>query len=175
MRRALISMILLPLIVPSIITAIAIFFLSASLGLVGVRPWMAIAHSVIALPVVIIICQATLQGVDPELERAALVHGCTRSGVFARVVVPIALPGVISAALFAFLASFDELLISLFLSGISSQTLPVMIWNSLTLEIEPTIAAVSTLLIGVTVVALLLDVAVRRLREYGRSVRRIPE
>jgi putative spermidine/putrescine transport system permease protein len=105
-----------------------------------------------------------LQGVDPALERAAMVHGCTRMGVLLRVVLPIASPGIISAGLFAFLASFDELVISLFVSGIRAETLPVRIWNSLTLELEPTIAAVSTLLIGVTVVVLLVDLGIRRWR-----------
>ena len=70
--------------------------------------------------------------------------------MFFRVVLPIALPGVMSAALFAFLASFDELLISLFLAGVRAQTLPVRIWNSLNLQVEPTIAAVSAFLIAVT-------------------------
>lgn len=165
LRGALMSLMLMPLIVPTIITAVALYFLSARLGLVGNLAWMAVAHAVVALPVVLVICQSALQGVDPGLERAALVHGCTRWGVFRRVVVPLALPGVLSGALFAFLASFDELVISLFLAGARGQTLPVRIWNSLTLEIEPTIAAVSTLLVAVTVLALGLDAFLRRGRQ----------
>jgi ABC-type spermidine/putrescine transport system permease subunit II len=81
-----------------------------------------------------------------------------------RVVIPIAFPGIMSAALFAFLASFDELIIALFLAGVRSQTLPVRIWNSLHLEIEPIIAAVSAFLIAVTGVVLLVDGAFRRVR-----------
>ena len=88
----------------------------------------------------------------------------SRARVLLRVVIPIALPGILSAALFAFLASFDELIIALFLSGARAQTLPVRIWNSLHLEIEPVIAAVSAFLIAVTGVVLLVDGAVRRLR-----------
>ena len=79
-------------------------------------------------------------------------------------VLPIALPGVLSAALFAFLASFDELLISLFLAGVRAQTLPVRIWNSLNLQVEPTIAAVSAFLIGVTTVILAADAILRHRR-----------
>jgi len=75
--------------------------------------------------------------------------------------VPIAMPGIVSAALFAFLASFDELVISLFLTDVSTQTLPVRIWNSLHLEVEPTIAAVSSFLIGITALVLLLDATLR--------------
>ncbi len=92
-----------------------------------------------------------------------MVHGCTRWGVFRRVVVPIAAPGIISAALFAFLASFDELVIALFVSGVQAETLPVRIWNSLTLELEQTIAAVSALLIAMTAIVLLLDAGIRAL------------
>lgn len=163
-RRALTALLLTPVIVPHVVTAVAVYFLSARAGLVGVRPWIAVAHSVVALPVVLIILQSALKTVDPALERAAMVFGCTRWGVFRRVVMPLALPGVVSAALFSFLTSFDELVISLFLAGIRAETLPVRIWNSLLLEVEPTIAAVSTLLIVVTMLALGIDAALRKLR-----------
>ncbi|WP_149536075.1 ABC transporter permease [Siccirubricoccus phaeus] len=163
-KGALTAFLLAPLIVPHVVTAIAVYFLSAPWGLIGVKPWIALTHAVVALPVVLVILQSALQAVDPNLERAAMICGCTRFGVFRRVVVPLALPGAISAALFSFLTSFDELMISLFLAGVRSETLPVRIWNSLLLEVEPTIAAVSTVLIAVTVVALLADWGVRRLR-----------
>lgn len=163
-KRALTAFLLTPLIVPHVVTAIAVYFLSARYGLIGFKPWIALTHAVVALPVVLIILRSALQAVDPNLERAAMICGCGRWGVFRRVVLPLALPGVASAMLFSFLTSFDELMISLFLSGIRSETLPVRIWNSLLLEVEPTIAAVSTLLIGVTVLALLADWAVRRYR-----------
>ena len=90
-----------------------------------------------------------------------LAPGASRARIFCRVVLPIALPGVLSAALFAFLASFDELLISLFLAGVRAQTLPVRIWNSLNLQVEPTIAAVSAFLIAVTTVILGIEAILR--------------
>ncbi|MBR0668972.1 ABC transporter permease [Roseomonas hellenica] len=166
-KRVLASLLLTPVIVPHVITAVAVYFLSARMGLVGFRPWIAVAHTVVALPVVLVILQSALRTVDPALERAAMVCGCTRWGVFRRVVLPLALPGVVSAALFSFLTSFDELVISLFLAGIRAETLPVRIWNSLLLEVEPTIAAVSTLLIAVTAAALAIDAAIRRFRGGG--------
>ncbi len=169
-RRVIMSLLLTPVIVPHVVTAVAVYFLSARMGLVGVRPWIAVAHSVVALPVVLIILQSALKTVDPVLERAAMVCGCTRWGVFRRVVAPLALPGVVSAALFSFLTSFDELVISLFLAGIRAETLPVRIWNSLLLEVEPTIAAVSTLLIVVTMLALAADALLRRFRGGGGSL-----
>jgi ABC-type spermidine/putrescine transport system permease subunit II len=162
-RGALMSIAVMPLIVPSIVTAIAIYFLTVRLGFIGSRLWLAVTHSVVALPLVVIITQSALQALDPALERAAMVHGCTRFGVFRRVVIPMAAPGIISAALFAFLASFDELVIALFVSGVQAQTLPVRIWNSLTMELEPTIAAVSALLIAMTLLILLLDAGFRAL------------
>jgi putative spermidine/putrescine transport system permease protein len=160
-KKLLLSLLLLPIIVPTVITSIAMYFLSARLHLVGNLLWIGICHAVIALPVVLLILLSALQGVDANLERAALSLGASRTRLFLRIVVPLAAPGLISAALFAFLASFDELIISLFLTGIRAQTLPVRIWNSLHLEIEPTIAAVSAFLIGVTALVLLLDALLR--------------
>ncbi len=163
-KKLLLSFMLLPIIVPYVITAIAMYFVSAPLHLVGNVVWIGVCHAVIALPIVLLILLSSLQGVDLNLERAALSLGSSRVRVFTRVVVPLALPGIVSSALFAFLASFDELVISLFLAGVRSETLPVRIWNSLHLQVEPVIAAVSAFLIGVTAAVLLLDGAVRQAR-----------
>ncbi len=164
-KKIILSLMLAPIIVPTVITAIAMYFLTAKMGLVGNMLWIGFCHAVVALPIVLLILLAALQGVDVNLERAALSLGASRSRVFFKVVVPIALPGVMSAAVFAFLASFDELVISLFLAGARAQTLPVRIWNSLHLEIEPVVAAAATFLIAVTGLVLLLDGGFRRLRD----------
>jgi ABC-type spermidine/putrescine transport system permease subunit II len=163
-KKLVLSFMLLPIIVPHVITAIAMYFVTARFGLVGNVLWIGFCHAVVALPIVLLILVSALQGVDVNLERAALSLGSSRAAVLRRVVIPIAFPGIMSAALFAFLASFDELIISLFLAGVRSQTLPVRIWNSLHLEIEPIIAAVSAFLIAVTGVVLLVDGAVRHVR-----------
>jgi ABC-type spermidine/putrescine transport system permease subunit II len=163
-KKLLLSFMLLPIIIPQVITAIAMYFVSGPFKLVGNVFWIGVCHAVIALPIVLLILLSTLQGVDLNLERAALSLGCSRLRMFTHVVIPLALPGILSAALFAFLASFDVLVISLFLAGVRSETLPVRIWNSLHLQVEPVIAAVSAFLIGVTGVVLLLDAAVRQLR-----------
>ncbi|GAA2855274.1 ABC-type spermidine/putrescine transport system permease subunit II [Aminobacter niigataensis] len=168
-RNAVVALLLMPLIVPHIVTAVAMYFLSARFGLVGFKPWIALAHSVVALPVVLIILQSTLKTIDPNLERAAMISGCSRAGVLRHVVLPLAMPGLISALLFSFLTSFDELLISLFLAGIRAETLPVRIWNSLLLEVEPTIAAVSSLLIAMTIVALVIEWTIRKMRSNELS------
>ena len=165
-KQLMLSVSLLPIIAPTIITAIALYSVSAKLGLVGNRLWVGVCHAVVALPVVLLILLSTLQGVDPQLERAALSLGSGRLRTLRTVTIPLAAPGIVSAALFAFLASFDELVIALFLTDARTQTLPVRIWNSLHLEVEPTIAAVSAFLIGVTALVLLLDVMLRR-RKVG--------
>src|SRR5277367_4507877 len=167
-KKLLLSLMLTPIIVPSIITAIAMYYFAGKLGLIGNLLWLGLCHAVIAMPIVLLILLSALQAVDPNLERAALGLGGSRVRVFCRVVLPIALPGVMSAALFAFLASFDELLISLFLAGVRAQTLPVQIWNSLNLQVEPTIAAVSAFLIAVTCVILGVDGVLRHRRGQRR-------
>lgn len=168
-KRFVLSLMLLPIIVPTVITAIAMYFLSARLGLVGNMLWIGCCHAALALPVVLLILLSTLQGVDPNMERAALSLGSSWPRMMWRVVVPMAAPGIISSALFAFLASFDELIVALFLTNAATQTLPVRIWNSLHLEIEPIIAAVSAFLIGVTAVILLLDSVLRGRRRPVRA------
>lgn len=170
-KKLLLSFMLLPIIVPHVITAIAMYFVSGPFRLVGNVLWIGVCHAVIALPIVLLILLSALQGVDVNLERAALSLGSSRFGVFTRVVIPLALPGIVSSALFAFLASFDELIISLFLAGVRSETLPVRIWNSLHLQIEPVIAAVSAFLIAVTGVILLLDATLRQARQAATARR----
>jgi putative spermidine/putrescine transport system permease protein len=169
-KKLALSLMLTPVVVPSIITAIAMYYSAGKLGLIGNYLWLGLCHAVIAMPIVLLILLSSLHAVDPDLERAALGLGASRGRVFCRIVLPIALPGVLSAALFAFLASFDELLISLFLAGVRAQTLPVRIWNSLNLQVEPTIAAVSAFLIGVTTLILVIE-AVLRPRVGQRRVR----
>jgi ABC-type spermidine/putrescine transport system permease subunit II len=168
-KKFLLSLMLMPIIVPTVITAIAMYFLTAKAGLVGNMLWIGFCHAIIALPIVLLILLSALQGVDPNLERAALGLGASRLRVFFKVVIPIAWPGVMSAALFAYLASFDELIISLFLAGARAQTLPVRIWNSLHLDVEPTVAAAATFLIALTGTVLIADGAIRWLR--GRAPR----
>ncbi len=109
LKRLILSAALLPIIAPTIVTSIAMYYAASSLGLVGSRLWVGVCHAVIALPVVLLILLSTLQSVDVQLERAALSLGCGRARMMRTVVVPLALPGIVSAALFAFLTSFDEL------------------------------------------------------------------
>jgi ABC-type spermidine/putrescine transport system permease subunit II len=166
-KKFLLSFMLLPVIVPHVITAIAMYFLTARFGLVGNFVWIGLCHAVVTLPVVLLILLSSLQSLDINLERAGLSLGGSRLYVFRQIVIPLTFPGIMSATLFGFLASFDELIISLFLAGVRAQTLPVRIWNSLHLDIEPVVAAVSAFLIAVTGAVLLLDGIIRGIR--GRA------
>src|SRR5438034_10998516 len=143
------AVLLSPMIVPTIITAIGLYFFFVRLKATGSILAMAIGHTVLALPVVVIIMTATLQGFDLRLELAALSLGASRLTALRRVTLPLIAPRVVSAAPSAALTSFDELLIPLFLAGVEVQTLTVRVWNSLLLEVDPTIAAVSAFLLAV--------------------------
>lgn len=161
-KMSIYAFLLTPMIVPNIVVAIAFYIAFARLGASGSILAMAVGHAVLALPLAVVIMTSFFQGLDERYEQAALNLGASRWQTLRLVTLPLAWPGIASAALFSFLTSFDELLIALFLSGIRAQTLTVRIWNSLSLQLEPTIAAVSTLLIGMTIVILALNAVLQR-------------
>lgn len=163
-KKLIISFCLLPLIVPTIITAVALYFTSVPLELVGSKVWIAVCHAALAIPVVLLILLSSLQGIDISVERAAEGMGASKFYTFTRIVIPMAGPGIMSAAFFSFLTSFDELIVSLFLAGLESETLPVRIWNSLIMNMEPVIASISTVLILITISLLLIELMVRKMR-----------
>jgi len=161
-RRLVTAVFLMPLIVPAIVTAVAVYGLYARLRLTGTVPGMVLAHTVLALPFVVINVSAVLQGLDPRLEHAARSLGASGARTFWLVTLPLIRPGVLAGALFAFITSFDELVVALFVSGIEAVTLPVQMWSGIRFEINPTVAAVSTLLIVLSGSVLLLTGAARR-------------
>jgi putative spermidine/putrescine transport system permease protein len=168
--RILVSgLVLSPLIVPVIVVAIGIYYAFAKYGLVGTPIAMVLAHTCLAVPFVVTSVSASLAGIDRRLEQAALSLGATPAGTFQQVTLPLIRPGILVGALFAFITSFDELVISLFLSGVGAVTLPRRMWEDLRYAIDPTIAAVSTLTIILT--ALLLGGAhlLRKRAEQTRT------
>ncbi|HXA71015.1 MAG TPA: ABC transporter permease [Stellaceae bacterium] len=168
-KDLLMGFIISPLIAPVIIVAIGIYFFYARLGLVGNPFALVIAHTCLAVPFVVINVSATLQGFDERLEQAAMNLGATPWRTFWQVTFPIIRPGVLAGALFAFISSFDELVVALFVSGTSAVTLPRKMWESIRFEIDPTIAAVSTLLIALTGVLFLSAELLRQRSERLRS------
>jgi len=158
-----------PMIAPVIIVAIGIYFFYARLGLVGNPFGLVVAHTCLAVPFVVINVAATLQGFDERIEQAAMNLGATPWGTFWQVTFPIIRPGIFSGALFAFISSFDELVVALFVSGSTAVTLPRKMWDSIRFEIDPTIAAVSTILIVLTGALFLTAELLRRRSERLRS------
>jgi putative spermidine/putrescine transport system permease protein len=168
-RDAVNSFIVSPLIVPGIIVAIGVYFVYAQAKLVGNPLGLVFAHTALALPFVVTNVSATLQGFDERLEYAAMNLGANRWQTFRRVTLPIIRPGVFAGALFAFITSFDELIVALFISGTGAVTLPRKMWDSLRQDIDPTIAAVSTILITISVVILFTAELLRQRSERIRT------
>ncbi len=139
-----------PLIVPGIVVAIGIYYAYSRYGLVGTPIAMVLAHTCLAVPFVVTSVTASLAGLDPRLEQASLSLGATPGATFWQVTLPLIRPGVLVGALFAFITSFDELIVALFISGTGAVTLPRRMWDDLRFQIDPTIAAVSTLTIVLT-------------------------
>lgn len=151
-----------PIVVPHIVFSIAIYALFARIGLVGQWYGLVLAHTVLALPFVSIALVAGLRGIDQSLEVAARGLGASRLGAIWYVTLPLLKPSIVSAAFLAFISSFDELVVAMFLSGVHS-TLPKKMFDSILIEIEPTVAAASV--VQVTVVTVLLILASR----FGRA------
>ncbi|MEZ5646131.1 MAG: ABC transporter permease [Burkholderiaceae bacterium] len=157
-----------PMIVPHIFLAVGIFVLAVRFGGVGSVAALVCAHATVALPFVVLMVSAALRQLDPNLERAARVLGARPLRAFLTATLPGLMPAMISAAIFAFFISFDELIIAEFLMA-ERETLPMRIWADLKLQLNPTVSAVSTLLIAITVFFLGLAEWMRRRAEAGNQ------
>jgi putative spermidine/putrescine transport system permease protein len=144
------ALLIAPIIVPGVVAAIGIYYVFLKWHLTGHFIGFVLAHTILAIPLVIIAVTASLASFDEGLERAAASLGANKFATFRSVTMPLILPGVLTGALFAFLTSFDEAIISLFLSVPGSRTLPVQMFQSVTNSVDPTIAASSTMLIVVS-------------------------
>jgi len=165
--RRLHAVLLLPLMVPSIIVAIGIYFVYARVNLVGTVAGLVLGHVMHAIPFVVITALAGLRQSDMSLEQAARSLGCNRLRAFLKVTLPNIKPSVISGALFAFITSLDEVVIAIFVSSGDSTTLTKIMFTTLRDEIDPRIAAVSTLLI-VSSLAIALTATVIQARAKAR-------
>jgi putative spermidine/putrescine transport system permease protein len=156
------TIIILPLIVPALVTAIAMYRVLSEFHLTGTVFGFVIAHTIMAVPFVVVVVSAALRGINIEVERAAQNLGATRLTTVRLVVLPMVLPAMLSGGLLAFLLSFDELLIAIFISSPTVSTLPRKLWDGIRYELSPTLAAVSTLLLVVSIVVLILVHVLRR-------------
>ena len=162
LSRAVAGLMLLPLIVPTIVYALGLYRLYAWLGLLDTLGGVVLAHAVTGLPYVVILVQAALSGVDPRLEPAARSLGASAAQVLRRVLLPLLRPAVLSGALLAFVHSWDELVLVLFIAGRRVFTLPRRMWDGINDKLDPSLAAVAVVLIMVSAGLLAADMMVRR-------------
>lgn len=163
------GLIMAPLIVPGVITAIGIYAVFLRWHLTETFIGFVLAHLVVAVPLVVITVSASLQACDQRLERAAASLGATPLATFFQVTLPTIMPAMLCGALFAFLASFDEAIISLFLSGPFGRTLPVQMYQSVTSSLTPAVAAASTLVLCLSTSLLLIAAIVASRRRINHA------
>jgi putative spermidine/putrescine transport system permease protein len=169
-RATIMAVLISPMIVPVIISAIGLFFFYAFVGLNGTILGIILAHTALATPFVVITVTATLMSFDRTLMRAGASCGAPPQTVFFKVVLPLILPGVISGGLFAFVTSFDEVIVILFIGGPEQRTLPRQMFSGIRELISPTITAAASVLI---VFSTILLVTVELLRRRGERLRGI--
>jgi putative spermidine/putrescine transport system permease protein len=148
-----------PMIVPNIVSGLALFYLFAQLSLVATDTGLVIGHTVTAIPVVFVTVLAILKGYDWRLDQAAATLGATRARALREVTIPLIKGGLAAAFLFAFIWSFEELTVAIFVGGGLKTTLPKAMWDDMLLQVNPTVAAVSVVVL--VIVASLFAVAQR--------------
>ena len=169
-RRAIMAILISPMIVPIIITATGLFFFYSATGLANSYPGIILAHATLGIPFVIITVTATLVGFDRSLTRASASLGADPVTTFFKVQMPLILPGVISGGLFAFITSFDEVVVVLFVGSAGQKTLPWQMFTGLREQISPTILAVATILVTLSILLLTTIEILRRRSEKLRGM-----
>ncbi|BBU57972.1 hypothetical protein KU6B_42370 [Mameliella alba] len=169
-RRAIMAILISPMIVPLIISAAGMYFFYSRIGLQGTLMGVVLAHAALGIPFVIITVTATLVGFDRSLTRAAANMGADPVTTFFRVQMPLILPGVISGGLFAFITSFDEVVVVIFVGSAQQQTLPWQMFTGLREQISPTILAVATILVAISIMLLTTVEILRRRSEKMRGM-----
>jgi putative spermidine/putrescine transport system permease protein len=169
-RTIIMSILISPMIVPLIISAAGMFFFYSSVNLAGTFLGIILAHTALGIPFVVITVTATLSGFDHSLTRAAAGLGAKPTTVFFKVMLPLVTPGVISGALFAFITSFDEVVVAIFVAGVEQRTIPLQMWGGIREQISPTILAVATILVVISIMLLTVLELVRRRSERQRGL-----
>ena len=169
-RALTMGLLISPMIVPLIISAAGMYFFYSSIGLDQSFLGIILAHTVLGTPFVVITVTATLVGFDNSLTRAAANLGANPTTSFFKITMPLILPGVISGALFAFITSFDEVVVVLFLAGFEQRTIPRQMWSGIREQISPTILAVATILVMISIALLTTLELLRRRNERLRGM-----
>jgi putative spermidine/putrescine transport system permease protein len=154
LRGMVTALLIAPMVVPSVITAVGLYFFYSRIGLSGSLLGLVLAHTVLATPFVVIIVGATLAGFDVTLPRAAASLGARPLWTFLTVTLPLILPGIVSGAVFAFVTSFDEVVVVIFLAAVEQHTLTREMWKGIRENINPTILAVACLMVAISIVVL---------------------
>jgi putative spermidine/putrescine transport system permease protein len=168
-RSVLTGILMAPLVVPIIVIAAAMFSVFSDWGLNGSLLGFVIAHTVITIPYVISIVMAALSTVSEQYENAALTLGATHWVAFRRILFPLIAPSVLSGLLFAMVVSFDELVVSLFISTPTFRPVTVQMWSDVMGDVDPTIAAIGSLLFVFSLVVLLVESLVSKGRTGARA------
>ena len=158
------AFLLLPLIIPQIISAMAFYRLWIPMGLLDSYSGLIIAHTILAAPMVLITVSASLANFDPKLEQASRNLGASNWTTMRRVILPSVRPGVMAGALFAFILSWDEIVVTLFISKFKVYTLPRRMWNGIRENTDPTVAAAAVVLIAITIIAFVVSALISRRR-----------
>ena len=161
-RSAMNLFVMLPLIVPGVVSALGYYGFLGRVHLVGTRTGVIVAHSVLSIPVAFLVISAALKGFDRNLERAAYSAGAGPLRTFLWVTFPVLRPGLLIGALFAFLHSFNEAVVAIFIAGRDASTLPKKMFEAIRLESDPVIAVVSTLLTGAVFLGVLVSLFFRQ-------------
>ncbi|SDH52414.1 ABC transporter permease [Roseospirillum parvum] len=169
-RTLVMSLLISPMIVPLIISAAGMFFFYSSIDLAHTFPGVILAHTALGVPFVVITVTATLIGFDRNLIRASQNLGASPTTTFFKVILPLVTPGVVSGALFAFITSFDEVVIVQFVAGPEQRTVPLQMWSGIREQISPTILAVATLLVCISIALLTVLELLRRRTERLRGL-----
>jgi putative spermidine/putrescine transport system permease protein len=169
-RRAIMAILISPMIVPLIISAAGMYFFYSRIGLQGQYIGVVLAHAALGIPFVIITVTATLVGFDKSLVRASANLGAGPMTTFFKIQMPLILPGVVSGGLFAFITSFDEVVVVLFVGSAGQKTLPWQMFTGLREQISPTILAVATILVAISIALLTTVELLRRRSERLRGV-----
>ncbi|MCP5155918.1 MAG: ABC transporter permease [Ectothiorhodospiraceae bacterium] len=169
-RSSMMALLISPMIVPLIISAAGMYFFYSRIGLASTHLGVILAHAALGTPFVVITVTATLVGFDRSLIRAAHNLGANATTTFFKVIVPLILPGVISGALFAFITSFDEVVVVLFVGSVEQRTIPWAMFSGIREQISPTILAVATLLVLLSVMLLTTLELLRRRSERLRGM-----
>jgi len=164
------SILISPMIVPLIITAAGMFFFYAKINLVYTFTGIILAHVALSTPFVVITVTATLVGFDTNMTKASQSLGAKPIRTFFKVIMPLILPGVISGALFAFITSFDEVVIVMFMASLDQLTIPKQMWAGIRQEISPVILCMATCLVALSIFLLTTVELLRRRSEKLRGI-----